>query len=656
MWAPCLASYHACCACGLCAPSASGISHHSAGIAGCGLFSPYISLHWLLREAQAPPLKKIPCDIWHVSLENGNNYVSYGYRCEGTMLRNKESNRVLLDPYAKVLRNLSSDYSGSPSNCLGCLQKVPSFDWSGDVRLCLPTENLVVYRLNVGKFTQDISCRLPEDIAGTFCGLVEKVHHFKNLGVNAILLEPIFPFDERKGPYFPYNFFVPLSMYGPKHEGLSAINSMKEMVRTLHTNGIEVLLEVTFAHTAEGSKSQAISFQGIDNLSYYVVDGGSGSGANNALNCNSPTVQKMIIDSLRHWVVEFHIDGFCFVNATYFVECASKHHSSRPPLVELIAYDPVLSNTKIIADCWSPLDMSYHEINFPHWKRWAEMNSRYCKDVRNFLRGEGLLSNLATRLCGSGDVFSDSRGPAFSFNFIAKNFGLPLVDLVSFSRNGLSSEFSWNCGEEGPTNDSAVLEMRLKQIRNFLLLLFVSLGVPVLNMGDECGQSTGGSTLYSDRYPFNWDYLRTDFGLQIAQFIAFLSSLRRRRSDLIQRKAFHKVENIEWHGHDQSEPKWDDPSRKFLTLTLKAEKDEKQAISDKGDMFIVMNASDVKSTVVLPQVSKGYTWFLLVDTALTFPGFFSSGDDRDCHQFSGLDAYKLKPQSCALFEAKISSN
>ncbi|MQL84426.1 hypothetical protein Taro_016941 [Colocasia esculenta] len=558
-------------------------------------------------------------DIWHASLENVKGYVSYGYRC--------------------------------------CLQKMPSFDWSGDARLCLPTEKLVVYRLNVGLFTQDVSSQLPADIAGTFSGLVKKVHHLNMLGVNAVLLEPIFQFDERKGPYFPYNFFSPMNMYGPHHEGASAINSMKEMVKALHANGIEVLLEVVFTHTSEGGEAAcpAVSFQGIDNLSYYLVDGDIGPGADNALNCNSPTVQKMIIDSLRYWVVEFHIDGFCFVNASYFVQCASRHHSSRPPLVEAIAFDPVLSNTKIIADCWSPLEMSYHEIDFPHWKRWAEMNSRFCKDARNFLRGEGLLSDLATRLCGSGDIFSDSRCPTFSFNFIAKNFGLPLVDLVSFSRNNLSSELSWNCGEEGPTSDTTVLETRLKQIRNFLFLLFVSLGVPVLNMGDECGQSTGGSTLHSDRHPLDWNYLGTNFGLQITQFIAFMSSLRTRRSDLFQRRVYHKVENIEWCADDQSEPKWDDPTCKFLALTLKAEKKSDSESSNKGDIYIVFNASDVQSATVLPQVSEGHAWFRLVDTALVFPEFFFSGDDPDSCHFSGSEAYKVKPHSCVLFEARTSS-
>lgn len=597
-------------------------------------------------------------DIWHASLENVRNYVRYGYRCDGDLLHNKEGSPVFLDPYAKVIRSISPDDSDfSLSNFLGHIQKAPAFDWSGDVRLCLPTEKLVVYRLNVGKFTGDESSHLPEDIAGTFSGIVEKTHHLKNLGVNAILLEPIFSFDEEQGPYFPYNFFAPMNMYEPKGKGESATNSMKEMVKSLHANGIEVLLEVVFTHTAEGCEMAhpGISFQGIDKLSYYV-DEDKRSGASSSLNCNISVVQKMIIDSLRHWVIDFHIDGFCFVNASYFVECSSRHHSSRPALIESIAFDPILSNTKLIADFWSPRDMSYHEIDFPHWKRWSEINSRFCKDARNFLRGEGLLSDLATRLCGSGDIFSDSRGPACSFNFVTRNSGLSLVDLVSFSGGKLSSESSWNCGVEGPTSNSAILETRLKQIRNFLFLLFVSLGVPVLNMGDECGLSNGGSTLYLDRCPFDWAYLETGFALQVTQFISFLSALRDRRSDLFQRSTFHKVENIQWHGLDHSGPKWEDPSSKFLALTLKADKDEKQASdSDEGDMFIVFNGSDAPSTAVLPEAPERYMWFRLVDTACPYPGFFSNNDDPECCHFSGLESYELKPHTFSLFEAKVSS-
>ncbi|KAK1277406.1 hypothetical protein QJS04_geneDACA003417 [Acorus gramineus] len=523
-------------------------------------------------------------NIWHVSMESLGKYMYYGYRCKGSIMWNKGSRvhmrHVLLDPYATILGAFNPDKGEcmSLAKCIGRLCNEPPFDWSGDVHPNLPMEKLSIYRLNVGRFTEDKSSKLPRNIAGTFSGLVEKLDHFKSLGMNAILLEPIFPFDEQKGPYFPYHFFSPMNIYGSTydgaHDGASAINSLKEMIKMLHANGIEVLLEVVFTHTAEGGDAacQMITFRGIDNSSYYIVKGDSGSGANNALNCNNPTVQQMILDSLRFWVNEFHIDGFCFINASSLTRGSNGEYLARPPLVERIAFDPLLSKTKIIADCWSPIDMSWAEIQFPHWKRWAEMNSRFCDDVRNFLKGEGSLSNLATRLCGSGDKFSDSRGPALSINFVAKNFGLSLVDLVSFSNDKLSSHLSWNCGEEGPTSNENILETRLKQMRNFIFILYISLGVPILNMGDECAMSTGGSPSYDNRKSFNWDVLRTGFSSQMTQFISFLNSFRRRRSDLLQSKDFLKVENIDWHASDLSQPKWNEQSCKFLAVTLKSGK------------------------------------------------------------------------------------
>ncbi|XP_008799133.2 isoamylase 2, chloroplastic [Phoenix dactylifera] len=602
-------------------------------------------------------------DIWHVSMESMGNFVSYGYRCKGSGLWDKEdrfhAHHVLLDPYAKVLGDFVPDRGESVSlaKCLGSLGFEHSFDWSGDVHPRLPMEKLVVYRLNVGQFTKNKTSGLPENVSGTFAGLIEKVEHFRTLGVNAVLLEPIFSFDEHKGPYFPYHFFSPMHSYGHASDGVSAINSMKEMVKMLHAHGIEVLLEVAFTQTGvEGDAAcQTISFRGIDNSSYYIVDGDLGSGAYNVLKCSNPVVQQLILDSLRHWVVEFHVDGFCFINSSFLARGLNGDYLSRPPLVEAIAFDPILSKTKIIADCWSPLDNSYMEIQFPHWKRWAEMNTRFCSDVRNFLRGEGLLRDLATRLCGSGDLFS-SRGPAFSFNYITKNFGLTLVDLVSFSNGDLASELSWNCGEEGSTNNNTVLDIRLKQIRNFLFVLFVSLGVPVLNMGDECGYSTGGSPSYIGRQPIGWNGLQTVFGRQITQFIAFMSSLRMRRGDIFQRRNFLELENIDWHGSSQSRPNWGKPSCKFLAMTLRAEMDDKLSNSDDGDLFISFNASAHPESTVLPEQSEGVVWLRLVDTSLPFPGFFSSDSDPSVHQAAGLSSYELKPHSCVLFEAKRSTH
>ncbi|KAL6514717.1 hypothetical protein OROGR_020296 [Orobanche gracilis] len=570
-------------------------------------------------------------DIWHALIDCSLSFVGYGYRCKSGA--NSKGNRVLLDPYARVLENFGSNF---PRKWLGKLCKEHEFNWNNDIRPSLPIENLVVYRLDVRRFTVDKSSKLPDDIAGTFSGISKKLDHFKNLGVNAILLESIFPFDEQNGPYFPWHFFSPGSLYGPSGNPNTVADSMKEMVKKLHASGIEVLMEVVLTHTSDDG-----ALKEIDNSSYYNINGG--------LNCNYPVVQQMIIESLRYWAIEFHIDGFCFINASSLTRDVRGEFLSRPPLVEAIAFDPLLSRVKIIADSWDPRGIDTKELAFPHWKRWAEMNAKFCTDVRNFLRGRGHISNLATRLCGSADIFLCGRGPAFSFNFITRNAGPTLVDLVSFGDSGSESECGWNCGEEGPTNKTVVLERRLKQIRNFLFILYISLGVPVLSMGDECGQSSGGSRTHADRKPLDWNALRSGFGIQVMQFLSFLSSLRMRRGDFFHRRSFLEEDNIEWHGVEHFPPNWDDASCKFLALTLRANEKSSQAMSN--DLYVAFNSADCSERIVLPRLAADETWVCLVDTSLPFPDFFNM--DGVPHE-SGSGTYDMKSHSCVLFEARSS--
>lgn len=595
-------------------------------------------------------------DVWHVSLESVDGYVSYGFR--SGLFAMFGIDRPLLDPYAKVIGDLvpcDSVNDGGTNvptvRCLASLKSAPIYNWGRDKHPCLPLEKLVVYRANVALFTKDKSSGLPDNVAGTLSGLAAKLEHLRHLGVNAVLLEPVFPFHQLQGPYFPYHFFSPMSLYSSEHSSVSAIKSMKDMVKKLHRNGIEVLLEVVFTHTAEGGpECQMISIRGIDGSSYYIADRLAGCKAC-VLNCNHPVAQKLILDSLRHWVLDFHVDGFCFINAPFLVRGPGGEGLSRPPLLEAIAFDPVLSKTKIIADPWSPLDISNVQFPFPHWKRWAEMNPRFSMDVRKFLKGEALISDLATRLCGSGDIFS-SRGPAFSFNYVSRNSGLSLVDLVSFNGEELDSEFSWNCGEEGPSENNEVLQTRLRQIRNFLFILFVSLGIPVLNMGDECGHSAAGSTSYKDRGPLNWKALKTTFVKEVTGFISFLSALRSRRVDIFQRREFLKLENIHWYGSELSEPRWEDPTSNFLCMHINAELDGKMPDSSGGDLYICFNATKESLGATLPALAEGSMWLRLVDTSLTFPGFFSSEPNPKVHQVPGLSSYQVKAHSCVLFESK----
>ncbi|KAG2267459.1 hypothetical protein Bca52824_062014 [Brassica carinata] len=513
-------------------------------------------------------------DVWHASVEKTWEFVRYGYRCKESTHSEEEEDDIVLDPYATVIEK-----SISQKKFLGRLFKNPSFDWGRDASPNIPLEKLIVYRLNVKGFTQHKSSKLPANTAGTFTGVAEKVNHLKTLGTNAVLLEPVFSFSEQKGPYFPFHFFSPMDMYD--HE--SAVNSMKEMVKRLHSEGIE----------------------------------------------------QLVLESLRYWVTEFHVDGFSFINASSLLRGVHGEHLSRPPLVEAISFDPLLAGRKLIADCWDP-----HDMKMPK---------------------ERASSDLATRICGSGDVFTDGRGPAFSFNYISRNSGFSLVDLVSFSGPEVASELSWNCGEEGATNKSAVLQTRLKQIRNFLFIQYVSLGIPVLNMGDECGVSTKG---LGSRKAFDWNMLASAFGVQITQFISFMTSVRARRSDVFQRRDFLKPENIVWYANDQTTPKWEDPGSKFLALEIKAETEEETTASlveptepKNNDLFIGFNASDQPENVILPSLPSGRKWRRLVDTALPFPGFFSvegetvvAEEEEEEEEMNQPVMYEMKPYSCTLFE------
>ncbi|KAL9233073.1 hypothetical protein vseg_008112 [Gypsophila vaccaria] len=608
------------------------------------LFDDYASEKPAL-EIELDPYVNRTGDIWHASIDNAGPFLSYGYRCKKDIF-DETNGKILLDPYAKLLRKKVPRLSD-----LGELRNVPAFDWSGDVPPKISLEKLVVYRLNVKQFTADKSSKLSSDISGTFSGVTEKIEHLKSLGFNAILLEPIFPFRENQGPYFPFHFFSPVQAYGPSDDSVSTINSLKNMVKKMHASGMEVFLEVVFSHTAEDT-----AIHDVDS-SYFYTNGDPDLGERNALNCNYPIVQHMIVESLRYWVSEFRIDGFCFVNASYLLRGFHGERLSRPPLIETITYDPVLSKTKMIADCWDPYDLASEEIRFPHWKKWAEVNSKFSIDVRNFLRGDGLISELATRLCGSGDVFSSGRGPSFSFNFITRNSGLTLVDLVSFSGGDLATELSWNCGEEGATANKVILETRLKQIRNFLFILFVSLGIPVLNMGDECGLSAGGSPAYTDKKPLNWSAIQTPFGVQITQFITYLISLRERRSDLLQKRKFLKEEHISWFHSDLTSPKWDDPSAKFLAMKLTPETKGIQPSLDsspvEGQFYVAFNAGQESETIILPALAEEIVWVRLVDTSLPYPGFFSEDGILIPEQMPELITYEMKSHSCVLFEAKV---
>lgn len=602
--------------------------------------------------------------IWHVELDNVSMFTRYGYRCKGETTWERgnrfHSRRILLDPYAKSLAPFVSgqDSFPSPAPMLALVTKAEAeFDWDNDVHLDIPLERIVAYRLNVTCFTADKSCGLEKNLRGTFQGLVEKIQHFKNLGVNAVILQPVFAFEKNKGPFFPLSLFSPMDCFGPLQTPMSSSLSLKEMVKELHKNGIEVLLEVVYTHTGENNdeEPQTVSFRGIDNATYYVLNQNSKVAgefeSSNFFNCNHPVVQKLILDSLQYWVTEYHIDGFCFANASALTRGPHREALTRPLVVEAISFDPVLSRRKIIADFFCPFTGSCKDTAFPHWRRWCLWNSRYRDDVRQFMRGDkGQLSSFATRLCGSGDILADGRGPNFSLNFVSNTYGLTLVDLVSYSEHVKEDlERSWNCGEEGPTLNQAVLNLRVKQVRNFVMCLFLSQGIPVLNMGDEYGHTKGGGIAMDQRRAFNWDALNLDFAHQLRHMISSLAAFRVRRKDLFQCKDFIRLENVKWHGKLPNEPEWENADSSFLAVSLHPEIPSQPTF---GDIYIGFNSQNSHVVATLPDPPAEMSWYRIADTSLPYPDNFLL-DGLLINVLKGESrTYKVEAHSSVLLEAR----
>ncbi|KAL2634299.1 hypothetical protein R1flu_005778 [Riccia fluitans] len=655
-------------------PEPLGLTWEKCGSVNFSLYSKNATnvILCLYKEDSTQPVMEIDLercihrtgDVWHAQLESVGEFTRYGYRCKGDVSwesgNRYQARNVLLDPYAKVLAPFvpGQESLPSPALALGSLKReYVHFDWEDDAYPLIPLEHLVIYKLNVGSFTSDESSGLDEDIRGTFEGVSQKVQHLVSLGVNAVVLEPIFEYDGCR--LNPLSFFAPAACYG-SGDSLSTSLSLKKMVKELHKHGIEVLLDVVYSHTAEGGDDSPknISFRGIDNSTFYILDGfgkivPSEFGTPNAFNCNHPIVQRMIVDSLRHWVEEYHVDGFVFVNGGALITGPHGQQLSRPVLVEAISFDPVLASSKLIVDNLSPFTRFEKSLTFPHWKRWCEWNTAFRNDVRRFLRGEtGLLSRFATRVCGSGDIFASGRGPSYSVNYVTSSYGFTLADLVSFSESeGASSEFSWNCGVEGPTEDPFVLESRVKQVRNFIMAVFLSEGIPVLNMGDEYGHSKGGQiTLDESSSQFFWSYLESDFGKQITRLIKSLVDFRARRKDLFQRTTYALPGEITWHGADSEEPQWDVQTSSFLAARLFAGKQEGAGGHDVTELYFAFNPQGDAVLATLPECAKGMAWYRVADTSLPYPDDFVPEGVQITSSVAGT--YEVQSYSSVILEVR----
>ena len=459
--------------------------------------------------------------------------LEYGFYMEHD---GEHAGQCLLDPYAKLISG--RDVWGKlpeedePFPYRGRVAR-DDFEWEGDCPLRTPAQELIIYEAHVRGFTKHASSKVK--YPGTYAGLREKIPYLKDLGITAIELLPIFEFDEFDGrknadgvPYFNYwgystvGFFAPKAGYAASGKYSLQMEELKTLVKLLHQNGIKVILDVVFNHTAEGDETgPCISFKGIDKKTYYILtpDGRyyNFSGCGNTMNCNHPVVRDMIIACLRYWIAEYHVDGFRFDLASILGRSQDGAPMANPPLLEMMAYDPLLKDAVLIAEAWDAGGL-YQVGSFPSYGRWMEWNGRYRDDLRRFLRGEeGLAASVAARITGSEDIYDRRwRGDVASINFITCHDGFTLWDLYSYNEkhnaangwndtDGSNDNFSWNCGQEGDTRDPEILRLRRRLVKNAAAVLFTSVGIPMLLAGDEFGNSQqGNNNAYCQDSELSW--------------------------------------------------------------------------------------------------------------------------------------------------------
>jgi glycogen operon protein len=605
-----------------------------------------------LAEVPLHPRRNRTGDHWHVLVAGLPPAFYYGWRVDGPRGLGHcfDPSVVLLDPASTALSD------GAPwGNLCEPQQRITArrsiymrrpFHWQEDVPLVTPLEDSIIYELHVRGFTCHPSSGVEHP--GTFLGLCEKIPYLKSLGVTAVELLPIHEFDECDCPFFNpdtterlrnfwgYNsiaFAAPKAGYAANGQTHGQVNEFREMVRTLHAAGIEVILDVVFNHTGEGDyRGRTSSFRGMDNRLYYMI-GPDGrylnfSGCGNTVSCNNPIVRDLMMDCLRYWVADMHIDGLRFDLASVMGRDEDGKVLVDPPVVETIASDGVLADTKLIAEPWDAAGL-YQVGHFPYGRRWSEWNGLYRDQVRRFWRGDpGLTGDLATRICGSSDLYQRSgRLPTHSLNFVTCHDGFTLMDLVSYNqkhnrangeqeRDGANENYSWNCGVEGETSDPHILGLRKRQARNLFATLMLSQGVPMILAGDEFLRTQGGNNnAWCQDNTVSWvDWSLATKNADFLRFAREMISLRKRHPAL-RRRQFLRPGDVRWHGSEPNKPDFS-PTSRTLALALDGRATGREA---DRDIYIAFNAWKEAVRFTIPQAPQGKPWRRVVDTALAPP-------------------------------------
>lgn len=573
----------------------------------------------------------------------------YAYRLDGPYELSKgllfDKHIPLLDPYARAVTG-QSVWGSKPDSRLGYRARVVknNFDWGNEPQPLIPMEDLIIYEMHVRGFTKHASSTVKNP--GTFDGILEKIPYLKKLGVNAIELMPIFEFDEMSDlrmvdgkqmlNYWGYNtvsFFSPNTSYASVIEYNREGYELKKLIRTLHENNMEIILDVVFNHTAEGNEDgPSFSFKGFDNDIYYMLtpDGHyfNFSGCGNTLNCNHPVVQQMILECLRYWVVTYRVDGFRFDLASILGRNEDGSPMSQPPLLQALAFDPILGKVKLIAEAWDAGGL-YQVGSFPSWKRWAEWNGKYRDDLRQFLKGDYWMAPAAAqRLIGSPDLYNpDARGHNASVNFLNCHDGFTLYDLYSYNAkhneangwdntDGTNDNYSWNCGYEGYTDNWGVIQLRKNMILNAVTVLMCSRGTPMLLAGDEfCNTQFGNNNPYCQDNEISWlDWHGLKTFPDVFEFFCYMTHFRMEHDVLRSRLAPSKTGFPDVSLHTETAWNQNISSDSKVLCVLFSGYDPAKERED--IVYLATNVYWEDQVITLPQLPEGMKWGLMVDTSV----------------------------------------
>jgi isoamylase len=635
------------------------------------------------RVISLDPVKNRTYFYWHVFVPGLKTGQIYGYRVSGPFNPEKgmrfDVRKVLLDPYGKALvtpEHYSRLAAGLPGENTATAMKsvvadLSPYDWEGDALLRHPFSNTIIYELHVRGFTRHPSSGVALDKRGTYAGLMEKIPYLQDLGITAVELLPVFQFDDQDAPpglknywgYSPVSFFVPHGGYCSCRDPLGALDEFRDMVKALHRAGIEVILDVVFNHTAEGDENgPTLCYRGLENRAYYLLEAESGrhanfSGCGNTLNSGNSIVRRMIIDSLHYWVNVMHVDGFRFDLASILSRDETGKPQANPPVLWDIESDPVLVGTKLIAEAWDAAGL--YQVGSFVGESWKEWNGRFRDDVRSFIRGDrDTVSKLASRLLGSPDIYGyQDREAEQSVNFTSCHDGMTLNDLVSYNtkhneangeenRDGTDDNLSWNCGVEGPTDDPDIAGVRNRQVKNFLAVTLLSLGAPMLLMGDEVRRTQYGNNNAYCQDEISW----LDWGLlekhgDIHQFVKSLIAARLHRDNSLHTPEITlsqllREARLQWHGIKLNQPDWG-PDSRSLALTAR---------SRSGRLLTHMMLNAFWEPLVFELPSPQNTWQRWIDTALDSPDDISPWDQAPVVSKS---TYPVQPRSIVVLMEQI---